>query len=129
MRIAHIVRGCTAVAALAIAAGVASAQATVPTTGSAKLKAAAKISDDSARAVAMATVPGGTIQSAELEREHGKLIYSFDIKVAGKPGIEEVNVDAMTGHMIAHEHETPAAERREAAAERKEAKKAAPAKP
>ncbi len=35
----------------------------------------------------------------------GRLIYSYDIKVAGKPGIEEVHVDAMTGAVIATEHE------------------------
>jgi uncharacterized membrane protein YkoI len=68
-------------------------------------------------------VPGGTIQSAELEREHGKLIYSFDMKVAGKSGIEEVNVNAVTGKLVAHEHESPTAEKKEAAAEKKEAAK------
>jgi hypothetical protein len=31
-----------------------------------------------------------------LEREHGKLIYSFDIRVPGKPGIEEVQVSAIS---------------------------------
>lgn len=93
------------------------------TTSQAALQAQAKISADSARAIAMAEVPGGTIQSSELEREHGKLIYSYDVKVDGKPGIEEVNVDAKTGKLIAHEHETPKAEKREAAQEKKAAAK------
>jgi len=115
-----------AAVAFTLAAGTAHAQAVVKTTGSAKLKAAAKISDDSARAVAMATVPGGVIQSAELEREHGKLIYSFDMKVAGKSGIEEVNVDAINGKLVAHEHETPKAERKEAAMEKRAAAKRTP---
>jgi uncharacterized membrane protein YkoI len=129
MHMKTILRGTAALAALALAAGSASAQSAVKTTGSAKLKAAAKISDDSARAVAMATVPNATIRSAELEREHGKLIYSFDMKVAGKSGIEEVNVDAVTGKLIAHEHETPKAEKKEAMMEQKEAAKAAAKKP
>src|SRR5947209_4723164 len=125
MQTTTIIRAATAAAAFVLAAGTASAQTAVRTTGSAKLRAAAKVSDDSARAVAMATVPGATIRSAELEREHGKLIYSFDMKVAGKSGTEEVNVDAVTGKLVAHEHETPKSEAKEAAAEKKEAAKAA----
>ena len=95
-----------------------------PITGSAALKARAKISGDSAKKIARAQVPHGKIQSGELEDEKGKLIYSFDIKVAGKSGIEEVNVDALTGAVVAHEHETPKAEKAEAKAERAEKKAA-----
>ena len=65
--------------------------------------------------------------SGELEEEKGKLISSFDIKVAGKSGIEEVNVDARTGDVIAHEHETPKAEQAEAKAERAEKQATKPA--
>src|SRR5437868_5903692 len=97
-----------------------------PITGSAKLKARAKIKGDSAKKIALAQVPNGRIQSGEIEREKGKLIYSFDIKVAGKSGIEEVNVDALTGAIVAHEHETPKAEKAEAKQEAAE-KKGAPA--
>jgi uncharacterized membrane protein YkoI len=68
-------------------------------------------------------VPGGKVQSHELEREKGKLIYSYDIKVAGKSGIEEVNVDAMTGEIVAHEHEDAKTEAKEKKAEAKEKKK------
>jgi len=74
------------------------------------LLAQAKVTPDSARAIALHRVPGGTIQSAELEREGGRLVYSFDIKVAGKKGIEEVLVDAMTGRIVSVEHENAAAE-------------------
>jgi hypothetical protein len=62
----------------------------------------------------------------ELEKEDGKLLYSYDIKVAGKTGVEEVHVDAMTGALLSNEHESPADEKAEKA---KEAKSAAPAKP
>jgi uncharacterized membrane protein YkoI len=68
----------------------------------------AKISEDSARAIALHRVRG-MVQALELEREHGRLLYSWDIKVAGKPGITEVHVDAMNGKILAVEHETPKA--------------------
>jgi len=74
------------------------------------LLAQAKISPDSARAIARHRIPGGVIHSSELEREGGKLVYSFDIKVAGKKGVDEVLVDAMTGRIVAVEHEDAAAE-------------------
>lgn len=89
-------------------------------TGSKAMRAEAKIGEDSATSIALAQVPGGTLRSGELEREHGRLIYSFDIKVAGTSGIEEVNVDARDGSVVAHEHEGPAAEARERAQEAKE---------
>lgn len=61
----------------------------------------------------------GTIKSSELEKEHGKMIYSFDIRNSrGK--ITEVNIDARTGKLIAVEHETPKDEKREKKEEMKE---------
>jgi len=105
-------------------AGAASAQAAKPSTHAAvdaKLRAEAKVSETTARATALEEVPHGVVQSSELEREGGKLIYSFDIEVPGKSGIEEVNVNAVTGALEAHEHETPAKEKEEAAMERREA--------
>jgi len=74
----------------------------------------AKITPDSATASAKAAVPKGVIQSAELEEEDGKLIYTFDLKTAGKSGADEVHVDAMTGK-VSVAHETPAQEKAEAA--------------
>jgi len=82
----------------------------------------AKVTMKAARATALARVPGGKVQAAELEREHGKLVYSFDIRVPGKPGIEEVQVDAMKGDVVSQVHETAKAERKEARAEKTEAK-------
>ena len=87
----------------------------------AQLQKAATVSLKDATATALAQVPGGKVTSHELEREKGKLIYSFDIKVAGKSGIEEVAVDAMTGAMIEKVHETPADEAKEKAADKKAA--------
>lgn len=88
-----------------------------------QLQALAKVPMTTARATALATVPKGTIKSEELEREHGKLLYSFDIATAGKSGIDEVQVDASTGSLIGGVvHENAAAEAAEAKAEAKEAK-------
>jgi uncharacterized membrane protein YkoI len=88
----------------------------------AALQKEAKISEETARATALKEVPNGTVKSSELEREKGKLIYSFDITVPGKTGIEEVNVNAIDGSVVAREHETPKMEKAEAAKEAKEKK-------
>jgi len=87
------------------------------------LRREAKVAEADARKTALAEVPRGKVQSHELERENGKLIYSYDIKVAGRAGTEEVNVDAITGAVVAHEHEDAKAEVKEKKAEAKERKK------
>ena len=119
-------------AALALTTAVAGAQAPrhhKKTETQAELQKEAKMTMADARAMALKTVPGATIQAGEIEREGGKLIYSFDMKVPGKSGIDEVNIDAMTSQLVSHQHETPKAERAEARADAKAAKAAAKAKP
>lgn len=86
------------------------------------MAAEAKISMAAAKATALAKVPGGTIKSSELEREHGKLIYSFDISVPGKSGIQEVNVDAISGKVISSSHEGTKSEQKEQKQEQSEVK-------
>ena len=88
----------------------------------AQLQSEAKMTMAEARALALRTVPNATIQAGEIEREGGKLIYSFDMKVPGKSGIEEVNIDAMTGTLVSKEHESPKDEKAEAKADAKAAK-------
>ncbi len=88
----------------------------------------ATITAEAATATALAKVPNGKVKAAEIEEEKGKLIYSFDITVAGKKGIEEVAVDAKTGAVISVEHESPAAEAKEAKGDSVKAAKAAAAK-
>jgi hypothetical protein len=88
----------------------------------AKLMAQAKISKETAQASALAKVPGGTVKEGELEKEKGKLIWSFDITVAGSPDIKEVAVDAITGEVLAVETETPADQAKEAAEDAKKKK-------
>ena len=106
-------------AAGSLSAQAAKASAKKAEESQAALRKEAKIAEADARKTALAAVPGGKVQSHELERENGKLIYSYDIKVAGKSGIEEVNVDAMTGAIVAHEHEDAKAEAKEKKAEAK----------
>jgi uncharacterized membrane protein YkoI len=89
----------------------------------AALAKVAKVTEAEAAVTAQARIPNGKIQGVELEREGGKLIYSYDIKTAEKSGIDEVHVDAMTGKLIAFDHESPAAEKKEAKADAKAAKK------
>jgi uncharacterized membrane protein YkoI len=82
-----------------------------------RLKREAKISMDQAREIALKRAPG-TVESGELEREHGKIVYSFDIRNS-KGTIDEVQVSAITGKVVRVEHEN---KKQEAAEKRKESK-------
>lgn len=86
----------------------------------AALEAEAKITREAATQTALAKVPGGTIKSSELEREHGKLIWSFDIAKPKTQNISEVQVDAKTGTVVSETTETPKQQRAEAIKEKGE---------
>ena len=73
----------------------------------ATLAAEAKLTLETAASHARARVPGGSIVSAELEREHGTLVWSFDIATPMSKNITEVQIDAKTGKLIAVKTETP----------------------
>lgn len=81
------------------------------------LAAQATIKADSAQAIALARVPNGRVREAALENKGDTLVYSYDIRVPGKSGVEEVVVDAKTGAVISQTHESAATERKEAATE------------
>lgn len=83
----------------------------------------ATVTAEAATRTALQQVPTGAIQEAEIEREHGKLVYSYDMKVPGKSGIDEVLVDARTGAVVSHTHESPAAEAAEARQDARAAQK------
>jgi uncharacterized membrane protein YkoI len=70
----------------------------------AKLASQARITKERAQEIALKRAPGA-VESGELEREHGKLVYSFDIRNAGGT-IDEVHVSAITGKILRVEHET-----------------------
>ena len=76
-----------------------------------------KITMEQARATALKRAPGN-VESSELEREHGKLVYSFDIRNS-KGTITEVQVSAITGRVVRVEHEN---KKQEAAEKRKESR-------
>jgi len=92
----------------------ASAQTTAPKKSKipAALKSQAKISIEDARAAALKKVPG-VIKEEELEKEHGKLVYSFDIQVTGQKDITEVQVSAIDGSIVSVEKEDAASEANE----------------
>lgn len=92
-------------ATIVLIAGVASAQAVKITEEKPGLLKQAKVTTEAATATALARVPGGKLRSGEIEKEDGRLIYSLVLKVEGKQGVEEVNVDAMTGKVVGVEHE------------------------
>lgn len=86
----------------------------------AKLQKEAKISKDEAKEIALKHVrKGSRIESSELEREHGKLIYSFDIREPQRKDVTEVNVNAIDGKIVAIDHENA---KNEAAEKKQEAK-------
>ncbi|MGC8763987.1 MAG: PepSY domain-containing protein [Acidobacteriota bacterium] len=106
----QIKRGFTLISILALALGLAAA---LP----AASKHTPKITLEQAKKIALATVPGGTVKSAELEKEKGQWIYSFDIQ-SGRE-IREVWIDPETGKVLANELESPAAEKAESKGEAK----------
>jgi uncharacterized membrane protein YkoI len=59
-----------------------------------------KISEDSARALALARVPNGTLQAIVLERRRGKLVWSFAIREPAKSANTEVYVNALDGSIV-----------------------------
>jgi uncharacterized membrane protein YkoI len=96
---------------LCVAAG---AQTQVPKKSKvpAALKKDAKITIEEARATALKKVPG-EIQEEELEKENGKLVYSFDIRATGQKDITEVQVSAIDGSIVSVEKENAASEAKE----------------
>jgi len=68
----------------------------------------AKVSADAAKTAALSAVnaKGAAITKGGLEVENGCLVYSYDIKVPGKSGIDEVIVDAGNAKVLKTEHES-----------------------
>ncbi|HKC16431.1 MAG TPA: PepSY domain-containing protein [Steroidobacteraceae bacterium] len=87
----------------------------------AQLGSLARVSQAQAEKIAMARLAGRTAVStvsAELEAEHGCLIWSFDLRVAGKPGVQEIQVDAGDGKVLSVKHESARQEVSEAVNEK-----------
>jgi uncharacterized membrane protein YkoI len=74
-----------------------------------QLSALAQVSKPEAEKTALAKVGGQekvSIVGAELESEHGCLIWTFDLRIAGRSGVQEVHIDAGNGNVLSVEHET-----------------------
>ena len=84
----------------------------------AKLMAEAKVARADAEKIALGKVPNGTVKEAELEKEHGKLIWSFDLTTPDTKDITEVAVDAITGDVVSVEKESAESEAKESAGEK-----------
>ena len=89
----------------------------------AKLEAQAKITRTEAEKIALDKVPGGTIKEGEIEKEKGKLLWSFDITTPGTKDITEVQVDAMTGAVLDVSKESVADQEKEQKEDARKAKK------
>lgn len=78
-------------------------------TPAADLPALATISRTEAERTAVESLKASSpisVAEGELELEHGCLVYSFDLRVAGREGVEEVIIDAGTGKVLSHRHES-----------------------
>ena len=85
-----------------------------------ELAGMARVTEENARKAALASLGEGVkaeVKESELEVEKGCLIFSFDIRVAGRSGIQEIQVDAGDGKVLSSEHET---DKKEAAEKPKE---------
>ena len=89
----------------------------------AKLMAEAKITKADAEKTALAKVPNGTVKEGEIEKEKGKLIWSFDIATPGTTDITEVAVDALTGDVVSIAKESAADEAKEKKKEKEDDEK------
>lgn len=83
----------------------------------ARLLKQATVKEVDAARVAQAKFPTAHIKAVELENENGNLIYSYELKIVGHTGIEEVNVNAKTREVVNTEHEGQNAEASDAKTE------------
>jgi hypothetical protein len=60
-------------------------------TSQAKLESQARVSKAEAGRTALARAPGSTIKEAELEKEEGTLVWSFDLATPGTADLTEVS--------------------------------------
>jgi uncharacterized membrane protein YkoI len=88
------------IAGLSLVAGTASLSAQQPMRQVPdSLVGKAKVSEDSARGIALKRVPG-TVEGVKLYEKSGKLDWVFGIKANGKNNVERVTINAMTGHIV-----------------------------
>lgn len=94
-------------------------------TAKADLPVLAKVSQADAQKAALTSkgIPAGaSVAESELEVESGYLVWSFNLKLPDKPGVQEVMVDAGNGKVLSSAYESPKKEAAEKA-------RATPSKP
>ncbi len=79
---------------------------------------AATVSEADARTTALSAVRSGAIQSAELETENGRLVWSFDITSPKNSVVTEVQVDAKTGRIVSKKLESVSDQKKEVRADK-----------
>ena len=99
--------------AAAISTGFTMPAAYAATDSPAALAVQTKVTESQATAIALELVPHGIVKSAELEKEHGRLVWSFDIAAPSVRGVTEILVDARTGKIVSLKKESPAEEAEE----------------
>ncbi len=106
--------------ALTLAAGLGFVSIAASQPNEMQLAKQAKIKKTKAEQIALARVPQGVVKSAEIEREKGHLVWSFDIAKPNTRAMTEILVDAISGKIISTQTESPSDQAREAAADRKQ---------
>jgi hypothetical protein len=91
--------------------------------GCRSLESQARLSRAEAEKIALTKVPAGTVKEGDLEKEKGRLIWSFDIATPSTKDLTEVQVDAVTGDIVSVATETPADQEREKKEKEKKEKK------
>jgi uncharacterized membrane protein YkoI len=88
-------------------------------------KAMVKVSESDARKTALGEVKaaGASVSSGGLEVEGGCLLYTYDIKIPGRSGAQEIVIDAGTGAVLNIEHESAAKEAAEKLLDKPKSKK------
>jgi hypothetical protein len=76
-----------------------------------------RIDEQAARATALAAVSNGTVQSAELETERGRKVWSIDVSRPHSAAVIEILVDAKSGRIVSKRTESPREQKREAKAD------------
>lgn len=104
---------------LLVVAALAVASAAVAAPTQEELMKQATITKSQAEKIATNKVRGAKIQSEELEREHGLLVWSFDMVKSGTANVTEVLVNAKSGQIVSVTKETPNDQAKEAAADKK----------
>jgi len=84
----------------------------------AQKKNGSKITKEQATKAVLEQFKDASIQESELEKENGKLIWSFDLKIGD--AIKEVWVDANTGEVIKAEEESEVKEKQELVSDKAE---------